>query len=491
METKREIQVELGGYMKRILAIGAFERDNFGDLLFLHVMRQLLSKQKVETVPASIIATNIESMNGEQILPYAALLKYDSFDSVYVVGGEIGAVDVAGGLMMDLSKTEHDLVLKNKANLNEIVETYTGIPQDYERHAYIPELSKYPLNRHIPLILNSVGLSNIKNLSPTFSYNTIKLLKNATISVREHESQQFLRERSIASLLAPDIVHSIRLFRPKFKTNKRYVAFQIHTELIKNKNYSAKYIASVLQTVAHKTDTDIRLFLAGTAAFHDDEKLYQRIMREFKLLETSYRIDVTDSRDPLDLVDIISGAVMWIGTSLHGRIIAASYNVPRISLFNKKVSFYTETWDAEFPHGVILEDVLEQITKTQTVTPKHSADELAKKAKDNFTKLLKPILRDKTAPRQPFSATNAFVATSKLYREQILSLIDDKNSRISALENQVAKLQRENKKFHDDAHYYEVQLRDITKSRAYQFGMFGSKVINLLRAPLDLIKPKK
>lgn len=475
--------------MKRILAVGAFERDNFGDLLFLYVMRQLLNK-KAESVPASIIAASINSMNGEQILPYATLLKHEPFDGVYVVGGEVGAVDVAGGLMMDLSKAEYDLVLNNKDNLNEIVEFYTDIPQDYERHAYIPELSKYPLNRHTPLILNSVGLSNIKNLSPTFTYNTIKLLKHSTISVREHESQQFLRDHSIASRLAPDIVHTIRLFHPKYKSDKRYFAFQIHAELVKSKNYSAKYIASILKNIAHEIDADVCLFLAGTAAFHDDEKLYQRVIKEFKLLESSYQIDITSSRDPLDLVDVISGSQLWVGTSLHGRIIAASYGVPRISLFNKKVSYYAETWDTESPHGITLEQVVSQIAAAKTITPKFSADELAKKAKDNFTKLMQPILKAKTTRRQPFSAAKSFVATAKSYREQILSIIDTHNSQVNNLEQTIAQLQHENKKLHNDAHYFQVQLHNISKSRAYRFGLLGAKILNILYTPFSVIKKK-
>ena len=86
--------------MRRILAIGAYERDNFGDLLFLYVLRKLINN-KAEVIASSIIAADTEPINGEFVLPYDILLKNHTFDGVYVAGGEIGAVDVVSGLTMD------------------------------------------------------------------------------------------------------------------------------------------------------------------------------------------------------------------------------------------------------------------------------------------------------------------------------------------------------------------------------------------------------
>ena len=184
------------------------------DLLFLYVLRKLINN-KSEVIASSIIAADTEPINGEFVLPYDILLKNHTFDGVYVAGGEVGAVDVVSGLTMDISRKEYQTILRNKPDLNTIVEFYTGISQNREEHAYIPDLQKYPLNKHTPLIVNSVGLSNIAGLSGDFLQRTITVLRNAAISVRENNSQKIMEKNKIASSLSPDVVHTINLFHPK------------------------------------------------------------------------------------------------------------------------------------------------------------------------------------------------------------------------------------------------------------------------------------
>ena len=468
--------------MRRILAIGAYERDNFGDLLFLYVLRKLIDN-KAEVIASSIIAADTESINGEFVLPYDILLKNHIFDGVYVAGGEVGAVDVVSGLTMDISSKEYQTILRNKPDLNTIVEFYTGISQNREEHAYIPDLQKYPLNKHTPLIVNSVGLSNIAGLSGDFLQRTITVLRNAAVSVRENNSQKIMEKNKIASSLSPDVVHTINLFHPKYSSTKRYFTFQINTELIKTSRYSPKKIAVILQQISHALKADVRLFLAGTAAFHDDERTYKQIVQAFQSIEHEHEISITTDRNPLRLVDEISGSVLWIGTSLHGRIIAASYNVPRISLLNKKVSRYAESWDNKYPHGVAIDAVLSAVeAAVKTPTDPKLANKLAKQAQRNFSQLINPVLKKKSATTQdPLNIAKSYIKSDEKRRASFLAVIDDKNSQIARLENEVETLTNERQLLKEDLHYFKHQLKLITDSKSYRLITFIPKLASKFR----------
>ncbi len=468
--------------MRRILAIGAYERDNFGDLLFLYVLRKLINN-KAEVIASSIIAADTEPINGEFVLPYDILLKNHTFDGVYVAGGEVGAVDVVSGLTMDISSKEYQTILRNKPDLNTIVEFYTGISQNREEHAYIPDLQKYPLNKHTPLIVNSVGLSNIAGLSGDFLQRTITVLRNAAVSVRENNSQKIMEKNKIAASLSPDVVHTINLFHPKYSSTKRYFTFQINTELIKTSRYSPKKIAVILQQISHALKADVRLFLAGTAAFHDNERTYKQIVQAFKSIEHEHEISITTDRNPLRLVDEISGSLLWIGTSLHGRIIAASYNVPRISLLNKKVSRYAESWDSKYPHGVAIDAVLSAVeAAVKTPTDPKLANTLAKQAQRNFSQLIKPVFKKKSATTQdPLNIAKSYIKSDEKRRTSFLAVIDDKNSQIVRLENEVETLTNERQLLKEDLHYFKHQLKLITDSKSYRLITFIPKLASKLR----------
>ena len=64
-----------------------------------------------------------------------------------------------------------------------------------------------------------------------------------------------------------------------------------------------------------------------------------------------------EDRRPLALVDHIRRARVVIGTSLHVRIVAAAYGVPRVSLAKPKPTRYARLWDPDMPFDVALEQL--------------------------------------------------------------------------------------------------------------------------------------
>ena len=91
--------------------------------------------------------------------------------------------------------------------------------------------------------------------------------------------------------------------------------------------------------------------LAGTAPGHDAVDDYELVMRAARGVD----IEILDERRPLELADHIRRARVVIGTSLHARIVAAAYGVPRVSLAKPKPTRYAKHWDPDMPFDVTLE----------------------------------------------------------------------------------------------------------------------------------------
>lgn len=453
----------------KILAIGAFERDNFGDLLFLEVFRKLIGN-KATVIPGSIKFSDMRTITGEIIYPYHFLLNNFKFDCVYVVGGEIGGVNSKGGLMMDLPKdTLNDLQCVDDNKLSDyIVKGVTGIEGYNTKHAYIPDIAQYPKNEKTKLILNSVGLSGINNIEEDFLHSTITLLKRATISVREAKSLDTLKKYGIQAEISPDIVHTLPNFHPKFISNKDYFVFQINSELIEKNNYSTKFISNIISEIAKKIKLDVKLFLAGTATFHDDVETYKDIETEFKKINKSQNITIAEERNPLKLVDYISGSKLWIGTSLHGRIVANSYNIPRISIENEKVNNYTSKWDNQFPSNIKLEDVIDKIN--QVMSPRDiKNNENTKKATENFNKLFNFLSNNNLEENIQEIALNETLYQLVVFKDEFLvdKLIDIKQDVIKEyiknkkLNEQIEQIRAENIE-------YNRENQEFKKSKFYK-----------------------
>jgi hypothetical protein len=142
-----------------------------------------------------------------------------------------------------------------------------------------------------------------------------------------------------------------------------------------------------LKQLIEKYNKRIYLFAAGIARHHDSIQLYEQVVSMLnKEFNTSY-VSVIYERNPFILTKYIKHASIWIGTSLHGRIIAIAYSVPRVSLTNGKVAGYVSEWDNGLPYNIGLKDLLDscdialnfEISKLDSI-----ASSLESKAFENF-----------------------------------------------------------------------------------------------------------
>lgn len=340
---------------KNILTIGAYERDNFGDLLFFIVLKAALQNYQCNLVPSSVIASDMREYFGEFVYPYHFLLQKYRWDAVWVVGGQIGACDKNSGLKMSLSRenlTCYELI--NDSDKKLLRKYFIG--NDNEFLAYLPSIKDYAKNKHTKYIINSVG--DFENLRKGFLFdNTCKILKSANyVSVRSEQAFSFLNSMKINSELVPDVVHAIaKYYNHKSMDSNEYILFQINRSLIQK--YSIERIATNLNELMDEYNCNLNLFIAGSANLHDSVEEYEKIRNYLNSHFKKNNIFIVKEKDPLDLVNWIADAKIWIGSSLHGRIISIAYEVPRISFKTKKVTNYCNTWDNIFPFDIDIDEL--------------------------------------------------------------------------------------------------------------------------------------
>lgn len=366
---------------KKILTIGAYERDNFGDLLFFIILRTYL--KNYELIPGAVVAADMTKLMGEVVLPYPALIGVNNWDAVWVVGGEIGGASIEAAIVMSISKQQERIFRQTDDLTRRVTETLITFDSNRMTVGYLPSASI--LSKNCKLIINSVGLQSIKQVSPETQIESFATLSRADfLSVRDPVSQMVMKEGQIQSRIAPDVVHIISSIYKK--PNKpeglpsKYMLVQISEDMFAV--YDKREIAKQLDSVAKKYSMSIVFFAAGTANYHDSFAIYDELNALVKANSIVYI-----ERDPLRLAFCIANAGLWIGSSLHGRIISSAYAVSRISLNKNKVNNYAEYWDSEQPYAVDLLDIATAADKAFGSSPEelaHISKKLTRLAKENL-----------------------------------------------------------------------------------------------------------
>ncbi|TFC19190.1 hypothetical protein E3O19_03375 [Cryobacterium algoritolerans] len=185
---------------------------------------------------------------------------------------------------------------------------------------------------------------------------------------RDESSHKMATTIGAASVLSPDMVHSISVRHPDLAAPTRgcepYFLFQANAQLIAR--VGEERIARSLAVIAAATKWRPAFFGAGTARHHDRADLYDGITAILRAFAPTVRPMGITTRNPMSLASYIAGSQLWVGSSLHGRIIASSFALPRVSLENLKVASYAATWDPDFPVNVAFDRLAESVAEAVT-----------------------------------------------------------------------------------------------------------------------------
>jgi hypothetical protein len=138
-----------------------------------------------------------------------------------------------------------------------------------------------------------------------------------------------------------------------------YLACQFSADFADDVSLDA--LVQGLSKVAAATGLGVALFRAGAAPWHDDPVLYEKLQR--RLPPGTARL--FPSLHLWDLCALIAASCGVASSSLHGRIVALAYGLPRVSLAppqqgsrpDKRAAF-AETWEPDsIPRSVAVDRI--------------------------------------------------------------------------------------------------------------------------------------
>ena len=333
-----------GGHTPRILLVGAYERDNLGDLLFLLVTERYVAE--AEVVAAAPFAADMRALLDRRVHAYGPLLRDEPWDVVWTVGGQIGSIDLRRAYR--LSAAPEALARFDRANpLTRARILRRAVGGVRVEAPYIPDLTPGALT-----IVNSAGLSGIRWLPAGRRDRLTALLRTrSSISVRDGASSRVLTNAGIEHDLAPDAVHAVNRLWPGERDPRSDVAVvQVSRGILAQ--LRLERLADALAASPTLAKLRIRFLLAGTANGHDAAEDLERLAAAVRRAAPGRDIALLEARRPRELVEEIRRAKVVVASSLHVRIVAAAFGIGRVSLARPKTTRYARTWDADMPFDV-------------------------------------------------------------------------------------------------------------------------------------------
>lgn len=349
------------GRPEKIALVGAFDRFNYGDLLFpLVATEQIRAHDRdvaVQTFGAA--ASDLTRFGALKTGSIRALRQPGTLKNGDVVlfagGGTLGADwaltienlmhPVAGPLFYSLNR------LLGRPRMVELSRLYGG---GSSRFTWIAAPRDF--NVPVRVAYNAVGGSQIGKLTEAGRNEIFRTLEKATyLSVRDAETKRLLAsvEHSVSVGLAPD---SATLISDLFPVDRLTaiacpaVVDQCNEEpyicLHANSTFIAKYeeqIVALANEASARTGLRIVLLPIGRYVGLDDRVGLTRLSSRIKASSFLLRDEISI----FEIMLLIARASCFLGTSLHGNITAQSFQVPALALSGdtrNKVDHYLETW---------------------------------------------------------------------------------------------------------------------------------------------------
>jgi hypothetical protein len=357
----------------RTIVFGAFDRHNFGDLLFAHVVATLLRGH--ELVFAGIAARDLMPWGGHRVESLAQIAADPLMTNLVVAGGEVLTCEAWQAAVMVLGDEEASAAavcfLQDAEWRTDWARQILGTTQ---RAPYAP--SKSMLAHAGRLIYNAVGGVELGSCDAAMRNEVIAALRSAdSVSVRDRVTQAALAAQGVEAVLVPDCAVLVaELFGDVIRERAMsgepaavragfpngYLAVQFSADC--GDDATLTIIARELDVAARESQCGIVFFRAGIAPWHDDAEQYRRAAQRMKA-----RVHVFESVDIWDICALIAGSRGFAGTSLHGRIIAGAFRLPRVSFVPPDIAMsgrlskqeaYASTWEMPELPGAVPRDEL-------------------------------------------------------------------------------------------------------------------------------------
>lgn len=283
-----------------IAVCGAFDVVSYGDSLFPIAVENEF-KERVDNMGQLVLfapkGTEHLYSNGQKVYSYSEIERMHElchFDLIIIGGGEL---------------LHFNPILFHKEDGSEI---------NYESGELWKRPADFARTRGIPYVINSVGIPNL------FSKEEEAVLSNCLrdacyISVRDRFSYLRLMKVLPDCVLVPDSLWNLqRYVRSESLLKNKYIVIQYGTL------FQIDELMTVIQKIQRKYA--YRIIILPINYCHDDRIIAERAKKVLRdsVLIYDRQLDVNE------IYNIIAGAELFIGTSLHGTLTAQINKVPSI-----------------------------------------------------------------------------------------------------------------------------------------------------------------
>ncbi|MBN3763873.1 polysaccharide pyruvyl transferase family protein [Burkholderia sp. Ac-20365] len=350
-----------------VVLFGAFDRHNFGDMLFAHVAGRMLAGRDVHV--AGLAARDLRAYGGHDVQALEHL--HERAVDLLHVGGEILTCDA----------WEAAVMLQSNDDAQRIIATQQHDRYGWAQHTLgTRELAPYVLSKdrwpHAARVLfHAIGGVNLNERDSAMRDEVLAKLAHAdAISVRDLHTQALLAQSGIEASLAPDCAVMVaELFGDTIRRHATqqavarirdaapdgYLAVQFSADF--GDDATLAQIAAQLDEAAHAHRFAIVFFRAGAAPWHDDLACFARTASMMR----APSVHLFNSLNIWDICALLAYSCGYIGSSLHGRIVAMAYALPRVNLLHDddfvrpcKQTAFAQTWeDTNTPVAVRVREI--------------------------------------------------------------------------------------------------------------------------------------
>jgi len=383
-EDKAELEQDKIHFRNRSTIIhGAMGRHNFGDVLMPHILTQLLLNagySQSKLIYTDVLPRDMRPLGGfetKSILDYlkSSTVHGTGVYNVIIAGGEVGGctVDCAHGMF-----TTHD----EKYSKKEAATLKKSRDFDTKSLAYI--LKKSQFQDAGAFIANTIGGGMHNDELEDYDF----------VSYRNSPPKY----KNVSPVMAPDSVLAIKeLFDERIQayshssfSDMKYIAVQIRKSTFRDQKIYG-IIARELDKLSNNQSLPIIFFRAGAATHHDSLSTYRDLG---KRMSSEYYI--MEDLDIWKICALISRAQLQVSTSMHTRIIAYAYQVPRVTL------------DAQGKHNALIGSVDKHVKSFSVAGSRNFAD-TAIRAMEHRDEFHKPERAEATAKQYITNVFNKFV----------------------------------------------------------------------------------
>lgn len=389
------------------ILFGAFDRHNLGDLLFPHVATALLPNRPL--IYAGLAERDMREWGGHPVHALVQLASQWGDKAVRLIH--------AGGELLTCNAWEAAVMLQPPAAAQLIIDRLDANPVAREawsegilgvasRAPYCVPPKLFPAaQRRVYCGVGGVGLAE----SPSAQrHEVLDSLRAANaVAVRDRLTLAHVRAAGIPARLIPDPASMVaELFASTIDAHTErgeladiqaafpqgYLAVQIGADFCDDATLAD--LADQLDRAASAARLGIVLFRAGAAPWHDDLECLQRLARRLR----TRPLTILNSIYLWDICALIAGSRGYCGSSLHGRIVAMAFGLPRVNLLHPaqaghptKQAAYAATWELPGQPGAVhLSDLAGSLARSLTSDAnarRRHAHELANLYREGFTAL--------------------------------------------------------------------------------------------------------